>query len=86
MFAETDLADDDAVRACVQAAHGRFGRIDMLVDVACAYIDDALASTRAHWLAAFDVNVVGACMLLPGAHRFMREAGGGASRPLALSG
>ncbi|RQS75647.1 SDR family NAD(P)-dependent oxidoreductase [Burkholderia sp. Bp8963] len=78
MFIETDLADDAAVRGCVQAAHTRFGRIDILVNVACAYVDEALASTRAQWHAAFDINVVGACLLLQAAHPFMCEAGGGA--------
>ncbi|KAH0445310.1 KR domain-containing protein [Paraburkholderia fungorum] len=78
MFVETDLVDDDAVRACVQAAYENFGRIDIIVNVACAYVDNALASTREQWLSAFDVNVVGACMLLQAAHPFMRVAGGGA--------
>ncbi|CAB3965904.1 MULTISPECIES: SDR family oxidoreductase [Burkholderia] len=78
MFVETDLADDAAIRACVQATHARFGRIDMLVNVACAYVDDALSSTRAQWHAAFDVNVIGACLLLQAAYPFLCEAGGGA--------
>lgn len=78
LFVETDLASDEAIRHCVQTAHAHYGRIDILVNVACAYVDNGQASTRAQWHAALDVNVVGGCMLLQAAYPFLLEAGGGA--------
>ena len=78
MFVETDLAVDSSVRHCVDAAHDRFKRIDFLVNVACAYIDDGFASTREQWRKTFDVNVIGSCILLQAAHPHMVAAGRGA--------
>ncbi|MET4579058.1 SDR family oxidoreductase [Ottowia thiooxydans] len=78
MFVETDLAEDSAVQYCVQLARERYQRIDFLVNVACAYIDDGFASTREQWRKTFDVNVVGSCVLLQAAHPHMVAAGGGA--------
>jgi NAD(P)-dependent dehydrogenase (short-subunit alcohol dehydrogenase family) len=45
----------------------RFGRIDFLVNVACTYLDNGAASTRAEWLEALDVNLVGSVMLMQAA-------------------
>ncbi|MPM57035.1 Dihydroanticapsin 7-dehydrogenase [bioreactor metagenome] len=78
IFVETDLAVDSAVQHCVQSARERYQRIDFLVNVACAYIDDGFASTREQWHKTFDVNVVGSCVLLQAAHPHMVAAGGGA--------
>ncbi len=63
VFQPTDLASDDDIAACVRATRSRFGRIDILVNCAVSYADAGLAATRAQWLAALNVNLVGAALL-----------------------
>jgi len=62
-----DLRDDAQIAALVQATKDRFGRIDFLVNVACSYLDNGAASTRAEWLESLDVNLVGSVMLMQAA-------------------
>jgi NAD(P)-dependent dehydrogenase (short-subunit alcohol dehydrogenase family) len=64
---DLDLRDDASIEACVAAAQARFGRLDILVNAACVYLDRGLASTRAEWHAALDVNLVGPALLLAAA-------------------
>ena len=62
-----DLRDDAQIAALVAATKQTFGRIDFLVNVACSYLDNGAASTRAQWLESLDVNIVGSVMLMPAA-------------------
>ena len=62
-----DLRDDGQIAALVAATVERFGRIDFLVNVACSYLDNGAASTRAEWLESLDVNIVGSVMLMQAA-------------------
>lgn len=66
-FTPCDLRDDGQIAALVAATRQRFGRIDFLVNVACSYLDDGAASSRADWLESLNVNVVGAVMLMQAA-------------------
>lgn len=66
-FQTCDLRDDAQIVALVQATKDRFGRIDFLVNVACSYLDNGAASTRAEWLESLNVNVVGSVMLMQAA-------------------
>lgn len=66
-FQKCDLRKDDDIAALVAACKDRFGRIDFLVNVACSYLDNGAASTRAEWLEALDVNLVGSVMLMQAA-------------------
>jgi len=66
-FCETDIRDDAQVAALVKATRDEFGRIDFLVNVACTYLDNGIDSTRAEWLEALDVNLVGSVMLMQAA-------------------
>ncbi|GAA6200127.1 SDR family oxidoreductase [Aquicoccus sp. SU-CL01552] len=66
-FCETDIRDDAQVAALVNETKQRFGRIDFLVNVACTYLDNGVDSTRAEWLEALDVNIVGSVMLMQAA-------------------
>jgi NAD(P)-dependent dehydrogenase (short-subunit alcohol dehydrogenase family) len=78
LFAQTDLADDKQVANCVEKTVKAFGGIDFLVNLACVYIDNALASTREEWLASYNVNVVGGVMMLKAVRPHMVKRGGGA--------
>ncbi len=66
-FQTCDLRDDAQISALVAATKDRFGRIDFLVNVACSYVDNGAASTRAEWLESLNVNVVGSVMLMQAA-------------------
>ena len=66
-FTACDLRDDGQIAALVAATKARFGRIDFLVNVACSYLDNGAASTRAQWLESLDVNLVGGVMLMQAA-------------------
>lgn len=66
-FTRCDLRDDAQIAALVAATKERFGRIDFLVNVACSYLDNGAASTRAEWLESLDVNLVGSVMLMQAA-------------------
>ena len=63
-FMRCDLRDDASIAALVAATKDRFGRIDFLVNVACTYLDNGAASSRADWLEAFNVNIVGSVVLM----------------------
>lgn len=77
-FIATDIRDDAAVQACVERAADAEGRIHALVNLACSYLDNGLASPRAEWQAALDVNVVSAVMMARAVLPCMQAAGGGA--------
>lgn len=77
-FRHTDLTDDAGIAATVAATAQAAGGIDILVNVACSYVDDGPASTRAQWLQALEVNVVGAAMMLQAVRPHMVARGGGA--------
>lgn len=78
LFQATDITDDAQVAACVEAAVGRFGGVDFLVNCACNYVDNGAASSRREWLASLDVNVVGAAMMMQACRPEMARRGGGA--------
>ncbi|MCU9953574.1 MULTISPECIES: SDR family oxidoreductase [Burkholderia] len=78
MFVAIDITDDRAIERAVSAIAERFGAIDMLVNLACSYVDNGIQATRNDWLAAMDVNVVSAAMLAKAVHPHMVRRGGGA--------
>lgn len=74
----TDITDDEAIARCVATAAGRFGGIDVLVNLACAYVDDGAESTRDQWTRALDVNLVSAAMFTKAVRPHLAARGGGA--------
>lgn len=76
MSVECDLADDGQVQRVVDAAAQAFDRVDVLVNLACSYVDQGLKSGRADWNVAFNVNVVGGVMLLKAALPYLKRRGG----------
>ncbi|GAB4268547.1 MAG: SDR family oxidoreductase [Pararhodobacter sp.] len=66
-FTPCDLRKDADITALVQATRDAYGRIDFLVNVACSYLDNGADSSRAEWLEALDVNIVGSVMLMQAA-------------------
>lgn len=72
-----DLTQDAALEAAIAQVEKRWGGIDILVNLACSYLDNGLASPRQEWLTALDVNVVSAVMAARAVHPRMKARGGG---------
>lgn len=77
-FWRVDITDDDAVQQALQQVQTHFGRVDGLVNLACTYLDDGMASSRADWLTALDVNVVSAVQMAKAVRPLLISQGGGA--------
>lgn len=71
-FRRTDITDDADIAALVDDTVETTGRLDFLVNVACTYLDNAAETTRADWLAAFNVNVVGSIILMQAARPHLK--------------
>ncbi|WP_428000287.1 SDR family oxidoreductase [Acidovorax sp.] len=78
LFSRTDITDDVQVAACVALAAERHGGVNYLVNLACSYLDDGIASPREDWLASLNVNLVSAVMVLKAVRPHFQQAGGGA--------
>jgi NAD(P)-dependent dehydrogenase (short-subunit alcohol dehydrogenase family) len=78
LFLPTDIRDDGAIGRLVAATVERFGGIDILVNLACSYVDEGFASPRADWLESLNVNVASAVMMARAVHPHLVERGGGA--------
>ncbi len=76
LFRPTDITDDEQVASFVAETAERLDRVSALVNLACTYLDDGFASSRADWLQALDVNVVSAAMMTKALEPQL--AGGGA--------
>jgi NAD(P)-dependent dehydrogenase (short-subunit alcohol dehydrogenase family) len=63
-FIRCDITSDADIAALVKGTVDATGRLDFLVNVACTYLDNGAETTRADWLTAFNVNVVGSVMLM----------------------
>jgi len=78
LFEVTDIRDDEQIARFVDATVERFGGIDFLVNLACSYVDEGPASTRAEWLESLNVNVVSAAMMATAVRPHMVARGRGA--------
>ena len=78
VFVKTDLSDDAQIDACVHQAVARFGGVDYLVNLACSYVDNGIEASRDDWHQSYDVNVVGAVMMMRACRPYMIKRGGGA--------
>lgn len=75
MFVETDITDDAAIDRCIAQVLQATGRLDLLVNNACSYDDQGLASTRAQWQRTLEVNLVSAAIFTQKACEHMRTGG-----------
>lgn len=77
-FRQTDITADDEVAALVTETVSTFGGIDIVVNLACTYLDDGPDTSRQDWLTALDVNLVSAVVLVAAARPYLAASGHGA--------
>ncbi|MCC8393615.1 SDR family oxidoreductase [Paraburkholderia sp. MMS20-SJTR3] len=77
LFIETDITSDSALEQAVATVAATFGGIDILVNLACSYVDNGIQANRNDWLAAMNVNVISAVVLAKLVHPYMVKRGGG---------
>ncbi len=75
-FIKADITSDRDIKALVAATVKRHKQLDFIVNVACTYLDNGVETSRADWLKAFDVNVVGSVMLMQAARPHLKKAKG----------
>ncbi|WP_432695893.1 SDR family oxidoreductase [Marinobacterium sp. YM272] len=78
LFIETDITEDDQLKAAVERTAEQFGQIDHLVNLACSYIDEGVESSRGDWLKALDINLVSAVMAAKLCRPFIQQSAAGA--------
>jgi len=72
-FIRCDITSDADIAALVKGTVDATGRLDFLVNVACTYLDNGADTTRADWLTAFNVNVVGSVILMHAARPHLKK-------------
>lgn len=77
-FIKTDVTDDKQIDEAINQTVDNWGGIDYLVNVACTYLDNGLASTREEWQKALDVNIISGAIFVQKVTPYMKERGGGA--------
>ena len=77
-FVRTDVTRDEDLDALIHTAVAEFGGLDLVVAASAAFDDAQMDTTREQWHHAFDVNVIGAAMLIEKAVPHMTQRGGGA--------
>ena len=77
-FLHADITDDSALERVFATVRDDHGRLDILVNLACSYLDDGFSSGRADWLRALDVNVVSAVVAAGMARELLAASGHGA--------
>jgi len=72
-----DITNDAGIAEIVSATAAQWGRIDLLINLACSYADSGADSTREEWLSTLNVNVASAALLAQAVHPHMAKSGGG---------
>lgn len=70
-FRATDITVDAELAALAEEVAALHGGIDVLVNLACTYLDDGFATSRADWLTALDVNLVSAVAAVQAVHPWL---------------
>jgi NAD(P)-dependent dehydrogenase (short-subunit alcohol dehydrogenase family) len=77
-FVRADVTSDDDLDNMIDTATTEFGGVDLAVSASAIFDDDLLDTSREQWQRSFDVNVIGAAMLIEKAAPIIEKRGGGA--------
>ena len=75
VYRHLDITQDDQIDARLAECQAMFGRLDLIVNCACSYLDSGIDTPRADWLQALNVNVVGAAVLVSKARPYLTKPG-----------
>lgn len=75
---QLDITNDDQVAAFATDVVAQHGGIDILVNLACSYLDNGSQTSRADWLTALDVNLVSAVRMAAACREHLAASGHGA--------
>lgn len=78
IFCRTDITSDVDIANCVAAAISHFDGVDILVNLACSYVDDGLDSSRDQWLSTLNINVASTARFASAVYPHLAARGGGA--------
>lgn len=76
IFRRLDVEADAEIDACLRECVAHFDRLDIVVNCACSYLDQGLATSREDWLKSLNVNVVGAAIVVQKAVPLLTKPGG----------
>jgi NAD(P)-dependent dehydrogenase (short-subunit alcohol dehydrogenase family) len=77
IFVRTDISSEDDCRNCCDEAVRTFGRLDIVVNNAAAFVLKGLAATVEDWERVLGVNVIGTALMSRFASEYMKQFGGG---------
>jgi len=83
VFVHADISKPGDAGSLVTAAEATFGRLDILINNAAAFVLKGIEATPEDWHRSLDVNVIGTAMVTRAAVSLMRRGGGGAIVNLA---
>ena len=78
IFQQTDVTKDADIDACIALTEKAFGGVDILVNLACTYLDNGVGTSRNDWLSSLNVNLVGAMVFTDKVTPAMAKRGRGA--------
>lgn len=76
-FTKMDISKDEDIDAMLATAVEEFGGVDFAISCHATFLDNKLETTRDEWRTAFDVNVIGAAMLIEKSIPLMQARGQG---------
>lgn len=62
IYCPTDIQEDEQIDQCIERTIAAFGHLDILVNNACSYDDNGVASTREQWHSTLGVNLISAAI------------------------
>lgn len=63
-YTECDVENDEDIDKCIDNTLNQFGKIDILINNACLYADNGLASSRDEWHKSLNVNIVSSAIFV----------------------
>lgn len=64
VYRRMNITSDAEIDQCLAEIRRVHGHLDAVVNSACSYLDNGISTKREDWLAALNVNVVGAAILV----------------------